>query len=341
MIRPNFMPLPLPPFFNPESAGESHRLSYDGLSNAAAAWKREHNIRPSRFDEFKILRLGIDLQDTFSLADGELPITGAVDDIVRASEFDYRYAHVITKRWESLDSHQLFQIFHGVYWLNRNGNHPTPGTIMTLARVISGENRANPDVAWNLGMSEEEVHLDAVYYLTMLTKNGRYPLIIWNYHGQVGGVGHTIMPMRHEVDVFHTFLRGSQWRPILKGMHPQRENYSIFRFDVTCSLKGELPGSRSPELLDELFSYDMTVIDGQAKSHCVAWTVSDLLDEIWKRDRSLVKKIYLLEDCTSPVVAPSIGLDFTKEANEAFDRFRDAGVNIVKSTDPMDSWPLR
>ena len=339
MIRPYFASLPLPPFFNAASAGESRRLSYGELSNVAATWSREHRIRPARFDEFKILRLGVDPQDTFSLAAGELPVAGAIEDMVRASKFDYRYAHAITKRWESLDSHQLMQIFHGVYWLDRDGNHPKPGTILTVDSVTSGEYRVNPNVAWNLGMTEAETHRDALYYLATLSKNGRYPLIIWNYHGQVGGVGHTIMPMRHEVDVFHTFLRGSQWRPIMKGMHPQRENYSIFRFEVTDDLNGHMPGSRSPQLLDELFSYDMVVIDGQAKSHCVAWTVSDLLDEIWARDKRLVKRIYLLEDCTSPVVVPSIGLDFTKDANDAFDRFRDAGVHIVRSTDPLDSWP--
>src|SRR3989344_8566073 len=159
----NLKSLPLPPFYDPGTASGTNRLPYGELEEFAANWKREHGIRPARFDEFTVLRLGIDVQDTFSLATGELPVKGAVEDLVRASEFDYRYAHVITKRWESMDSHQLFQIFHGVYWLDRNDGRPKSGTLLMLDDVLSGNYRVNPDVAWNLRLSHQEVQDDAVY----------------------------------------------------------------------------------------------------------------------------------------------------------------------------------
>ena len=76
---------------------------------------------------------------------------------------------------------------------------------------------------------------------------------------------------------------------------------------------------------------DRLYIAGQAKSHCVAWTVSDLLDDIQATDPELAKKVYLLEDCTSPVVVPGV-VDHTDAANEAYLRFANAGMNIVKST---------
>jgi nicotinamidase-related amidase len=47
------------------------------------------------------------------------------------------------------------------------------------------------------------------------------------------------------------------------------------------------------------------IIAGQAKSHCVAWTIDDLLTEIQSQDPSLAQKVYLLEDCSSPVVVPA------------------------------------
>jgi nicotinamidase-related amidase len=52
----------------------------------------------------------------------------------------------------------------------------------------------------------------------------------------------------------------------------------------------------------------------------------------------LVEKVYLLEDCTSPVVVPGV-IDYTDQANEAFQRFADAGMHLVRSTDPIGSWP--
>jgi len=59
-----------------------------------------------------------------------------------------------------------------------------------------------------------------------------------------------------------------------------------------------------------------------------------LLTEILARDANLAKKVYLLEDCTSPVVVPGV-VDFTEAANEAFQRFAAAGMNVVKSTELM------
>ena len=82
---------------------------------------------------------------------------------------------------------------------------------------------------------------------------------------------------------------------------------------------------------------DRLLIAGQAKSHCVAWTIADLLDDLRKEDPVLAQKIYLLEDCTSPVVTPVV--DYTDAANDAFARFAEVGMHLVRSTDPVESWP--
>lgn len=74
------------------------------------------------------------------------------------------------------------------------------------------------------------------------------------------------------------------------------------------------------------------VIAGQAKSHCVAWTVDDLLTEIQAIDPALAQKIYLLEDCMSPVVVPGV-VDFSEPAEAAFQRFAAAGMQVIRSTD--------
>jgi nicotinamidase-related amidase len=58
------------------------------------------------------------------------------------------------------------------------------------------------------------------------------------------------------------------------------------------------------------------------------------LTEINSIDPQLAQKVYLLEDCTSPVVIPSV-VDYTAQANAAYQRFADAGMNIIKSTDDL------
>jgi len=84
--------------------------------------------------------------------------------------------------------------------------------------------------------------------------------------------------------------------------------------------------------------FDAVISAEQSKSHCVAWTIDNLLEDILTQDRQLVEKVYLLEDCTSPVVIPGI-IDYTEQADDAFKRFADAGMHIVNSTEPIEMWP--
>src|ERR687886_344034 len=86
--------------------------------------------------------------------------------------------------------------------------------------------------------------------------------------------------------------------------------------------------------VEEAIFFDAVVVAGQAKSHCIAWTIDDLLDD----SRGLAERTYLLEDCTSPVVVPGV-VDYTDEADAAFERYAAAGMHVVRSTTPIQSWP--
>jgi nicotinamidase-related amidase len=76
------------------------------------------------------------------------------------------------------------------------------------------------------------------------------------------------------------------------------------------------------------------IIAGQAKSHCVAATVSDLLTEIQAIDPDLARKVYLLTDCTSAVVIPGV-VDYSEHAEREYQRFAAAGMNLIRSTDEI------
>jgi nicotinamidase-related amidase len=141
-----------------------------------------------------------------------------------------------------------------------------------------------------------------------------------------------------EAVFFHTIARESQASFELKGASPLTENYSVLRPEVQEDEQGREIAPRNQALLEKLLSYDVLLVAGQAKSHCVSWTVSDLLEEIRRRNPDLARKIYLLEDCMSPVVAPGVA-DFTEDAELAFREFEAAGVNRVRASDPMSAWP--
>jgi nicotinamidase-related amidase len=108
--------------------------------------------------------------------------------------------------------------------------------------------------------------------------------------------------------------------------------------EVEFDRDGEPLGRRNQPLVEKLLRFDAVVIAGQAKSHCVAWTISDLLADENVQERGLAEKVYLLEDCTTPVVVPG-SVDYTDEANAAFARFEASGAHVVRSNDPMPTWP--
>ncbi len=164
----------------------------------------------------------------------------------------------------------------------------------------------------------------------------------------MGGIGHALVSSIEEAIFFHTIARFSQPDIHVKGDHPLTEHYSVLRPEVSTGPNRKPLSQRSESLFQKsagseaiyqkLIGFDAVIIAGQAKSHCVAWTIADLLNFARERDEKLVKKIYLLEDCTSPVVVPGV-IDYKDEADQAFKEFSDAGMNIVRSTDPISTWP--
>ena len=107
--------------------------------------------------------------------------------------------------------------------------------------------------------------------------------------------------------------------------------------EVTEGPDGDRLAGKNNELIDKLLAFDAVVVAGQAKSHCVAWTIDDLLADDDARER-LAERTYLLEDCTSAVVVPGV-VDYTDEADAAFERYAAAGMHVVRSTDPIEHWP--
>ncbi len=123
----------------------------------------------------------------------------------------------------------------------------------------------------------------------------------------------------------------------IKGRNPLTENYSVLRPEVTEDESGAPIASANRELVEHLLSFDTVIVAGEAQSHCVAWTVEDLLSEIRARDPRLARKIVLLDDCTSPVVVPGV-VDFTDAAEAAYARFAAAGMRRAASTEPVGTW---
>ena len=151
------------------------------------------------------------------------------------------------------------------------------------------------------------------------------------------GIGHALVSSVEEAIFFHTVVRLSQPRFEIKGDRPFTENYSVIGPEVLLGPQGEKLGIHDTKFIDELQKVDRLIIAGQAKSHCVAWTISDFLDDIQQIDPKLAQKVYLLQDCTSPIVIPGL-VDHTDAANAVFEKFASAGMHIVNSSELISTW---
>jgi nicotinamidase-related amidase len=335
--------VPLPQHFRSDRVGEVWRVDYEERAGEAESWARECEIRPAAEDRFRTCLVAVDMQNTFCTPGFELFVqgrsgTGALDDSRRLCEFVYRNLARLTQIVPTLDTHQALQIFHPAFLVDAEGRHPEPYTVVTLAEVDSGRWRVDAAVAAELGYDPAYAQSHLRYYVETLATGGKYELTIWPYHAMRAGIGHALVSAIEETVFFHSLARTSQPDVQRKGDNPLTEHYSVLGPEVDTDLEGEPLGRRNQELIERLLRFDAVVIAGQAKSHCVAWTIRDLLEDTTVQERKLAQKVYLLEDCTSPVVVPGVA-DYTGEADEAFARFAEAGANVVRSTDPIASWP--
>ncbi len=333
--------LPLPGFYDPAKVVDDGRwLDYAGLADEAVAWRAKYGLKASATDHTKVGLLVIDAQNSFAHPKGELFVIGADADSARTAEFIYRNLGILSGLNFTLDTHRAYAVFHPTFLVDDNGANPTPFSLVSHQDILDGKWKASPFMASALETSLVAAQKHLEHYTSELEKAGRYALTIWPYHVMIGGKGHNLVSGLEEAAFFHAVARGAQTGFEVKGTNAFTENYSVLGPEVLTTAGGApLPSAqRNTAFIDKLLRYDVLAIAGQAKSHCVAWTIDDLLTDILARDPELAKKVYLLEDCTSPVVIPGV-LDYTGEANAAFDRFRDAGMNVVQSTDSIDSWP--
>lgn len=334
--------LELPPHYDPAKVANVWRVPYQERAQEAAAWAKAKGISPAVSDRQLIALMIVDAQNTFCIPEFELFVggrsgMGAVEDNRRLCEFIYHNLNHLSQIIVTLDTHQAVQIFHAIYLINDQGEHPAPMTLVSYEDVMRGKWKFNPNLAGSLGIKPEDGQRHLLHYVRSLKEKGKFDLTVWPYHAMLGGIGHALVASVEEALFFHTIARNRQVTFEIKGENPQTEHYSVIRPEVMLGADGEKLGMDNSKFLRLVEEYDAVIIAGQAKSHCVAWTVEDLLEDITRRDPSLAQKVYLLDDCMSSVVIPGV-VDYTDQAEAAFQRFAEAGMHRARSTEPMEGW---
>ena len=147
----------------------------------------------------------------------------------------------------------------------------------------------------------------------------------------LGGIGHALVSAVEEAFFFHAIARRARPEFEIKGFDPLTEHYSV--------LGPEVFGEKNEALIRRARCRSTRscsrVRRRATASRGRSTTCSSHPDA---EEQELARRMYLLEDCTSPVVVPGV-VDYTEEADAAVERFRDAGMHVVRSTDPIESWP--
>lgn len=342
--------LPLPRFYDPANAAEwSYRADQQMIFTAANEAKKKYRLRQAGGDKFKIQLLLIDLQKDFCFPKGSLYVggrsgNGAIEDNRRIAEFIYRNLEVITEVTVTMDTHLAYQIFFASFWMDDKGVPVPPLTMISTEDIKGGKYVPNPAVAWWLCQGNYDwLRKQVGYYTEELERAGKYKLFLWPFHCMLGDEGHALAGVIQEARLFQAFARGAQANVQTKGGNPLTENYSVLKPEVMLRFDGGALVEQNAAFYKALIGADALVIAGQASSHCVKSTIEDLLGGIKAEDPDLAKKVYIMRDCMSAVAIPDgkggFYADYTKEAEEALDLFQNEGMNVVRSVDPIESWP--
>ncbi len=342
--------LPLPPRVDLDRAAQwDYRPDEQALFTDALVWRRAQGIVPATAASFDLHLLVIDAQKDFCFPEGALYVggrsgRGAVEDNKRLSSWIYRHLVAVNTMTTTLDTHLPYQIFFAPFWVDGDGQPLHAHTVLTTSDVVEGRALPNPDLAWQFhGGDYEWLKRQCAFYCASLEKGGLYDLYLWPPHCLLGSDGHALAGVIHEAHLFHAYTRGAQAWTEIKGDNPLTENYSILRPEVLDTFDGGVLAHKNTRFIERLLAADAIVVAGQASSHCVRSSVDDLRREIEARDPALAAKVYLLADCMSAVTVPDgqggFLADFTVQAAEAEERFAAAGMHVVRSTDPLESWP--
>jgi nicotinamidase-related amidase len=241
----------------------------------------------------------IDPQFDFCDPKGALSVPGADKDMERLAAMINKHVDDIDEINVTLDSHHKVHIAHAIWWVDSNGKHPDPFTLITADDVKTGKWRA-----MNPGFQKR-----SEAYVQALATAGRYVLCIWPEHCLIGTPGAAI------VGVLNDALRKWEGRfdianMVTKGSNPFTEHYSAVKADV------EDPADATTKLNEKLVKIlrdgnGDILIAGEALSHCVANTIRDIANEFTDEQ---VKRFVLLEDACSNVTGfEALGETFVKE----------------------------
>lgn len=262
----------------------------------------------------KVHLLLIDPQFDFCDPSGALYVDGAQEDMERVAEMIRRLGGRLYDIHVTLDQHHIMDVAHPAMWRGTDGKNPNPFTIISYEDVESG--------TWTPTIPS--LYRRMLEYTKALKVGDRYPLCIWPPHCLIGSPGAAIVkPIADALNEW-AVNEGGTIDFVSKGSNIYTEHYS--------AVMAEVPDPQDPStrlnaklVNDTLEPADMIILAGEAGSHCLGNTGTDLGNNF--NDESIISKLWLMTDGTSPVT----GFEGLQE--DFITRETARGMNLAKTTE--------
>ena len=243
-----------------------------------------------------------------------LPVPGAHADMLRVAGLIARGGDGLAAITITLDSHHRMDVAHAAFWMDGAQRPIAPFTQITAADVAAG--RYQPRLASALPRVQA--------YLAALEAAGRYTLMAWPTHCEIGSWGHNV----------HSDVRAAYngWEArtlaivdkVAKGSNPWTEHYSALQAEVPDQ---DDPGTQlNHGLIARLRQSDRLYITGEAGSHCVRATTEHIVDN-W--DAGALARLVLVTDCMSPVTG------FESQYHDFVSAMRARGVQVASAAEVL------
>lgn len=241
------------------------------------------------------------------MPEGSLYVKGAEKDVKQLANFIEQNSDKIDHIILTQDYHQVIDISHPAFWSDHNGNHPHPFT-----EISPGDLRKKK---WMPLFSED----NAIRYVNELSRQGEYPHTIWPEHCIAGSEGAAIADDIME-QVKNWARSGHFYDLVIKGSNPLTEHFGALRANIP--IPSDTGTIMNTSLVSTLKKYKNILIAGEARSHCVANTIKQMLEI-----EDLPGKLYILWDVMSDVTG------FEELAIPIYDRAKEMGAKRIPLAD--------
>ena len=239
-----------------------------------------------------------------------LPVAGAHADMQRTAALIRAAGPALADITITLDSHHHVDIAHPTFWKTADGTAASPFTTITAAQVRAGEFLPRDPAAVPRTLA----------YLDELESRGRYTLMVWPVHCEIGTWGHGV---HADVRAAYNEWEQAQLRSVAKvtkGENPWTEHYSAIQAEVPDA--DDEHTQMNAALLAGLDRADLLLIAGEASSHCVRATTEHIVANL---PGGRPGRVVLLTDCMSPVGG------FEAQHAAFLDDMRAQGVRLMSS----------